>query len=190
MSWPRSPTPAARDVLVTERGVELRLQHARLRHARAADHGARDRRAGDLRRHPFRAAARRAGRVLGRPARVRLRAGARGGRRRRRRRIHRDPPGSRPRAVGRARTWCRCATSRRWSANCRRSTLWPSAAVRSVNRRCLGLTRLARPVMVPSYAGSNRFRWTTICSATRRRAIRRQTQADSVGRAGDRPARR
>ena len=37
----------------------LRLQHPRVRHARPADHG-RDGRAGDLRRHPFRAAARRA----------------------------------------------------------------------------------------------------------------------------------
>ena len=59
------------DVLVTERGVELRLQYAGLRHARAADPGARDRRAGDFRRHPFRAAAGRAGRLLGRPARIR-----------------------------------------------------------------------------------------------------------------------
>ena len=52
---------------------QLRLQHAGLRHARAADHGARHRRAGDLRRHPFGAAAGRAGRVLGRPARIRRR---------------------------------------------------------------------------------------------------------------------
>ena len=56
----------AADILVTERGVELRLQYACLRHARAADHGARDRRAGDLRRDPFGAAAGRAGRFLGR----------------------------------------------------------------------------------------------------------------------------
>ena len=78
----------------------LRLQHARLRHARAADPG-RDRRAGDLRRHPFRAAAGRPRRRLGRAARVRARAGARSGRRRRRRRVHRDPSGPRPRALRR-----------------------------------------------------------------------------------------
>ena len=47
---------------------QLRLQYARRRHALAADHGARDRRAGRLRRHPFGAAAGRAGRVLGRRA--------------------------------------------------------------------------------------------------------------------------
>ncbi len=51
----------AGDVLVTERGVVVRLQHAGHRHARAADPG-RDRRAGHLRRHPFGAAAGRAGR--------------------------------------------------------------------------------------------------------------------------------
>ena len=40
----------------------LRLQHPRVGHALPADHGRDDRRAGDLRRHPFGAAARRPGR--------------------------------------------------------------------------------------------------------------------------------
>ena len=79
----------------------VRLQHARLRHARAADPRARHRRAGDLRRHPFGAAAGRAGRLVGRRARVRAGAGARRGRGRRRRRVHRDPPGPGPGAVRR-----------------------------------------------------------------------------------------
>ena len=78
----------------------LRLQHAGVRHARAADHG-RDRRAGDLRRHAFGAAAGRAGRFVRRRAPLRRDAGARGRRRRRRRRVHRDPPGSRQRALRR-----------------------------------------------------------------------------------------
>ena len=80
----------------------VRLQHAGLRHARAADHGARDRRAGDLRRHPFGAAAGRAGHVVGRRARIRAGAGARRGRGRRRRRVHRDASGSGQGAVRRA----------------------------------------------------------------------------------------
>ena len=58
----------------------LRLQHARLRHAGAADPRAHDRRAGDLRRHPFGAAAGRAGHLFGRRARIRPGAGAGGGR--------------------------------------------------------------------------------------------------------------
>ena len=58
----------------------VRLQHAGVRHARAADPGARDRRAGDLRCHPFGAAARRAGHFVGRRARVRAGVGARRGR--------------------------------------------------------------------------------------------------------------
>ena len=80
----------------------VRLQHARLRHARAADPGARHRRAGDLRRHPFGAAAGRAGHLVGRRARVRAGAGARRGRGRRRRRVHRDASGSGQGAVRRA----------------------------------------------------------------------------------------
>ena len=48
----RQPEPDAHRA-----GLLLRLQHARLRHASAADHGPDDRRAGDLRRHPFGAAA-------------------------------------------------------------------------------------------------------------------------------------
>ena len=79
----------------------LRLQHAGLRHARAADPGAHHRRAGDLRRHPFGAAARRQGRLVRRRARVRPGAGARRGGGRRRRRLHRDPSRSRSRAVRR-----------------------------------------------------------------------------------------
>ena len=50
-----------RNVLVTERGALVRLQHAGVRHARAADPGAHHRRAGHLRRHPFGAAAGRQG---------------------------------------------------------------------------------------------------------------------------------
>ena len=46
----------------------VRLQHAGVRHARAADPRAHDRRAGDLRRHPFGAAAGRAGNLLRRRA--------------------------------------------------------------------------------------------------------------------------
>ena len=81
------------DVLVSERGVSLRLQHAGLRHARAADHGRRPV-PGGVRRHPFGAAAGRAGRHLRRRARVRAGAGARGGRGRRRGvfiETHQDP---------------------------------------------------------------------------------------------------
>ena len=52
----------ASGVLLTERGTQLRLQHAGGGHARAADHG-RDRQAGDLRRHPLGAAARRPRRI-------------------------------------------------------------------------------------------------------------------------------
>ena len=89
------------NVLVTERGVSLRLQYAGLRHARAADDG-QDRRAGDVRRHAFGAAAGRAGHILRRRARVRAGAGARRGRRRRRRRYSsrriRTPTGRRPTA--------------------------------------------------------------------------------------------
>ena len=79
----------------------VRLQHARLRHARAADPRPRHRRAGDLRRHPFGAAAGRAGHLLGRRARIRAGAGARRGRGRRRRRVHRDASGSGQGAVRR-----------------------------------------------------------------------------------------
>src|SRR5688572_14579439 len=79
----------------------LRLQHAHLRHAGPADHG-RDGRAGRVRRHAFGAAAGRTRGII--RGRARLRAGAcaccrcgrgRGG-------VHRDPPRSRQRAVGRA----------------------------------------------------------------------------------------
>ena len=80
----------------------VRLQHAGVGHACAADHGADDGRAGYFRRHPFGAAAGREGHLIRRPARIRARAGARGGRGRRRRRVHRNPSRSRSRAVGRA----------------------------------------------------------------------------------------
>ena len=116
-----------RNVLVTERGVSLRLQHAGLRHARAADPQARHRRAGDLRRHPFGAAAGRAGHLVGRRARIRAGAGARGGRGRRRRRVHRDASGSRQGAVRRAQHGAAqgdgAAVAHSWS----NSTGWPSA---------------------------------------------------------------
>ena len=79
----------------------VRLQHAGLRYARAAGAG-KNRRAGDLRRHPFGAAAGRAGHILGRRARIRAGAGAGGGGSRRRRRFHRDPSGPRQGAVRRA----------------------------------------------------------------------------------------
>ena len=75
---------------------ELRLQHPRLRHARSADHGRDDRRAGDLRCHPFGAAAGRAGRRPRAAARVRPGPRPGGGGGRRRRPLHRDAPGSRP----------------------------------------------------------------------------------------------
>ncbi len=78
----------------------LRLQHARLGHARAAD-PRRDRSAGDLRRHPFRAAAWRAGGAERRRAALRAGAGPRRRRGRRRRRVHRDASGPRPRALRR-----------------------------------------------------------------------------------------
>src|SRR5262249_28353658 len=79
----------------------VRLQHARVRHARVADPGPHHWCAGNLRRDPFGTAARRAGHVVGRRARVCARAGARGDRSRRRRRVHRDPPGPRQGAVRR-----------------------------------------------------------------------------------------
>ena len=47
-------------------GRILWLQHAGLGHARTADHGARNGRSGHIRRDPFRAESRRAGRILGR----------------------------------------------------------------------------------------------------------------------------
>ena len=103
-------------------GVELRLQHAGRRHAGAADHGARDRRARHLRRHPFGAAAGRAGDFIRRAARIRAGAGARGRRGRRRRRLHRDPSRPRPRALRRAQHGARSRTSRRWWPNCRTTT--------------------------------------------------------------------
>ena len=85
----------------------LRLQHAGVRHARSADHG-RDRRAGDFRRHPFGAAAGRAGRFFRRRAPLCRDAGPRCRRRRRRRRVHRDPSGSRQFDLfRRSRTCCR-----------------------------------------------------------------------------------
>ena len=80
----------------------VRLQHAGLRHARAADPGA-------TTGAPVIFDATHSvqqpggqGDVLGRRARVRAGAGARGGGGRRRRRLHRDPSGPRQRAVRRA----------------------------------------------------------------------------------------
>ncbi len=87
-------------ILLTERGTTLRLQQPGGRLPRAADH-ARARLSGRLRRHPLGAAARRAGRPLGRRAPVRAGAGARRGRGGRRRALHGDPRGSGPHAAGR-----------------------------------------------------------------------------------------
>ena len=81
-----------RNVLVTERGVSFGY-NTLVSDMRALPILGEDRRAGDLRCHPFGAAAGRAGHRLGRRARIRAGAGARGGRDRRRRRVHRDPPG-------------------------------------------------------------------------------------------------
>ena len=100
-SSPRSPRAGNPNVMVTERGASFGYNTLVVRHARPADHGRDDRRAGDLRRHPFGAAARRQGHDLRRPARVRAGAGAGRGRGRRRRRLHRDPSRSRPGAVRR-----------------------------------------------------------------------------------------
>ena len=82
------------NVLVTERGVSFGY-NTLVSDMRALPVLAQDRRAGDFRRHPFGAAAGRAGHLLRRRARVRAGAGAGRGRRRRRRRLHRDPSGSR-----------------------------------------------------------------------------------------------
>ena len=91
-----------RNVLVTERGASFGY-NTLVSDMRALPILARDdRRAGDLRRHPFGAAAGRAGHVVGRRARIRAGAGARRGRGRRRRRLHRDASGSRQGAVRRA----------------------------------------------------------------------------------------
>ena len=114
-TWsPRSPAPAMPNVLVTERGVSFGY-NTLVSDMRALPILARHRRAGDLRRHPFGAAARRARHRLGRRARVRAGAGARRGRGRRRRRCS-----SRPIRIPTARrptvpTWCRCG---RWKICC------------------------------------------------------------------------
>ena len=90
----------AGDVLVTERGVSFGY-NTLVSDMRALPILAPDRRAGDLRRHPFGAATRRARRRLRRTARVRSRARARRRSGRSRRRIHRDAPRPRPRSLGR-----------------------------------------------------------------------------------------
>ena len=81
------------NVLVTERGASFGYNTLVSDMRALADPRSHHRRAGDLRRHPFGAAAGRAGRYLGRRARIRAGAGARRRRRRRRRRVHRDPSG-------------------------------------------------------------------------------------------------
>ena len=92
----------------------LRLQHAGLRHARAADPGAHHRRAGDFRRDPFGAAA---GREGHRPPA----ASANSCRCWRVRRSRSASPASSSRPIPipimrrpTDRTWCRCASSKRW----------------------------------------------------------------------------
>ena len=89
-----------RNVLVTERGVSFGY-NTLVSDMRALPILKRTRRAGDLRRHAFGAAAGRAGRHPRAASANSCRAGARRGRGRRRRRVHRDPSGSRPRAVRR-----------------------------------------------------------------------------------------
>ena len=88
------------NVLVTERGVSFGY-NTLVSDMRALPVLAEDRRAGDLRRHPFGAAAGRPGHLVGRRAPICAGPGAGGGRGGRRRRLHRDPSGPRQGAVRR-----------------------------------------------------------------------------------------
>ena len=85
-------------ILLCERGVSFGY-NTLVVDMRALPIMARDRLSGGVRRHPFGAAAGRAGRPFGRRARIRACAGARRGRGRRRRRLYGNPSGSRPCAL-------------------------------------------------------------------------------------------
>ena len=87
-------------VLVTERGASFGY-NTLVSDMRALPIMAEHRRAGDLRRHPFGAAAGRAGRLDRRRAPLRRDARPGGRRRRRRGRVHRNPPGPRQRPIRR-----------------------------------------------------------------------------------------
>ena len=109
-TWPRrSRGPAIPNVMLTERGASLRLQHPGVGHARPADHGGDDRRAGDLRRHPFGPAAGRAGRrrraASANSSRFSPAPRSRSGWRASSSRPTRTPTGRPPTGP----TWCRCA---------------------------------------------------------------------------------
>ena len=77
------------NILLCERGASFGYNTLVTRFPRAADHGA-HRLPGGVRRDAFRAAAGRAGHLIGRPARVRAGAGARRAGGRRRGGVHRD----------------------------------------------------------------------------------------------------
>ena len=117
----------AKNVLVTERGVSFGY-NTLVSDMRALPILRRDRRAGDFRRDPFGAAAGRAGDGVRRPARVRPRAGARRRRGGSGGRVHRDPSGSRSRALGRPQHGAGSANSRRSSQSCKPLTRSPRAA--------------------------------------------------------------
>jgi 2-dehydro-3-deoxyphosphooctonate aldolase (KDO 8-P synthase) len=92
--------------MVCERGASFGYNNLVSDMRSARDH-ARHRLPGGVRRHPFGAAAGRAGHQQRRPARVRAGAGARGGGRGRGGPVHGDPSGSRPRPVRRPERLCR-----------------------------------------------------------------------------------
>ena len=87
----RAGRQARTSIMVCERGASFGYNNLVSDMRVAGDH-ARDRLPGGVRRHPFGAAAGRAGHDQRRPARIRAGAGARGGRGRRRGRVHGDPP--------------------------------------------------------------------------------------------------
>ena len=95
-SSPRSARAGNDRVMVCERGASFGY-NTLVSDMRALPILARTGCPGRLRRDAFGAAAGRQGHRVGRPARVRAGAGARGGRRRRRRGVHRDAPGPRQR---------------------------------------------------------------------------------------------
>ena len=110
-------------VILTERGLFVRIQQPGGGYARAQDH-ARCRLAGGLRRHPQRAAAGRRWRRFGRPAAVHRAAGARCGGGGRGWRFRGSPRRAGEGALGRAeRPACR-ACWRDSGAGCRLSTGW------------------------------------------------------------------
>ena len=105
------------DILVTERGVSFGY-NTLVSDMRALPILARETGAPvDLRRHPFRATAGRAGDFIGRRARVRQSAGAGRCGGRRLRRVHRDPSGPRPRAF----RWPQHGAPQGFRSACRRT---------------------------------------------------------------------